>query len=666
MKVFSFILAVALLLLVFAGCGKGDGAEEGSLLLSPEKEIENLVADGEFANGGKDWILEGDIALSDKESKGNFDSRSLVFTGEGKALYTIKDVEPGTYSLRFFLKGQGEVPPAEMTVQVDGKGVAKIPYTPFEGWFEYASGAIEVSKKGVVTLILQVKSENASSSGNFSTTSKDVSSQSGGMAQAESVKETFRLFLDGVRFLKLPQGANPEPVAGDDPVSFLAKREDGSFYMNVNGAPYLYRRVDIGFIDDNFEQSVARAAEAGFEVFTVTLPWKDVQSTNNENSLNFDKIDVVLLAAERNNIRADIVWAGSSYNGTVELAPLWLQYDHTLHSKGEKDKCETILTGRNANEKQCIADFGNKKLLEYESKAIKGLIEYIGSKDVDRRIVGIQLQHNPAIAFYASRVQGYEAAARYLDELGKIIKDSDRPMLVRVNSPEGLAPHFAFNTQHIDFNVCEVNSQSMALILTRFDSYNSRVPALFAGAVYGNTSSQIVASYLKGAAISLKLKDIEALGQDEEDYRETAEYRSIRNLNFAAAKVEGPLVLATNEQKTGFNYSIDKPLNFLNEIKECSGVFIKCQNLNGNAPVSIAFVNEGAVYSISDSMAYFSVYGTLGTASVGSFTRQGAWTDGEVLLLNDNLDGSFGAVCGEGQALRIQVVNSGKPIQAAH
>lgn len=665
MKLISFILLIALIMSVAFGCDNGIEyhSSRDPFDYSVEQEIKNLVNDGEFAEGGKDWVFEGKSSVAGEASKGIFDSNSIVFTGEGKALYTIKDVEPGTYSLRYFLKGQGDIVSAEMNVQVDGKGVLKVPYHPYDDWFEYASGAIVLEKKSVITLIMQVKGESEVSSS--ASSGGDLSSgDSGAKALEES---TVRLYLDNVRLLKLPDDANPEPYVGDDPVSLLAKRDDGSYYMEVNKAPCLNRRVDIGFIDENFEMAVARAAQAGFEIFTVTLPWRDVQSTNNKNSLTFEKIDLILAAAEKNNMKVDLVWAGSSYNGTSELAPNWVQYDHSLHSRNPQDgSCETVSTGKNSFGKLCIADHNSKKLLSYESAAVTGLIDYITKHDVDRRIVGIQLQHNPAIAFYASRTQGYESTARFLNELARIIKASDRSILVRVNSPDGIAPHFAFNTKYIDYNSCEVNSQSMGVVLSRFDTFNSRIPAISSGAFYANTPSQSIAAYLKGSALALELADLTEQGQEGstgEKSEESAGYRSIRNLNFAVAKVEGPLVLAPAELKTGFNYSIDKPITFLNEIKECGGIFIKCQNITASAPVSLAFVKDSAVYFISDTSAYFSIYGTPGNSTLGSFSRHGVWTDGESPVLSDNRDGSFGAHCGEGQALKIQVINSGKPLQ---
>lgn len=602
----------------------------------PEK-LENLIPDPTFSTSTEGWTFEGAVAINTGVSRNKKDDKSVRFTGFGYALFKASNVPAGKYTLRYFLYDKGPVRQADMVVFVNGQRKLSMSYNQRGWWSEYATGAFDVPEGASVSIKLTVD---------------------GG--------EGLVVDLDEVYLLKVPYDI-PEPVAGENPVSRLVKREDGTYYIEVHGKPFLWRGAHASdSVVEDVNILARKIKEAGYNVFTRGVHWRTVQPTA-APQYDFSVIDAIIRAANENDMYADIVWAGSMFCGNTHTATPGIRGLHDVHAKDPvTGLCEQKAIDKQGKDLMCMADFANEKLLEIEGRVFKALIDYIAEKDTERRIISIQIENEPAESIYNSKSLTFENLARHINYLGKIVKESDHPMIVRVNHGFGNAAHFIFNTPYIDMNGTDPYWDNIGIINRSVkDTFNSRIGHLSENGGYENSSAQLASAYAMNGYVAIYPVGPDTYWNRPGLYGPNFEVLSlterIRDLNLAAEKITPVLARAPYNAKAAFNTSDSGVISNPVEVKKLNGIAVRMEALEANGATGIAVVEGNYVYCIADRAAFFSVFGEGVKTYTGAFNEDGVFVADKELRLQDAKDGSFRAEYTPQTAIRFEFSKAVEP-----
>ena len=216
------------------------------------------------------------------------------------------------------------------------------------------------------------------------------------------------------------------------PISKLVRTVNKN-YIDYKGLPYLIYGIQLR-IDDYLGSSpysdatklatvyqyFERTSLAGFRDASVPIPWNYIETA--EGKFNFTLIDSYLESANTYNLRLQLLWFGSNVCGWSNL-PSYISENTSVYPK--------IL-----NVKDAPVVFANTKLIEKEIRAVKTLMNYIAQKDVNKRVVMVQVENEPDhIGPTSSMWGGGQKAGGYhvLDTLGQVIHNSSADMVTRVN-----------------------------------------------------------------------------------------------------------------------------------------------------------------------------------------------------------------------------------------
>lgn len=636
-RLLCLVLALAVVVTVCACSSEKPQGEVEEEYKMPDK-LENLVADSGFAHSTDGWILDGAVARQAGNSRSATDDYSLKFTGFGYALYKFKDIKPGEYTLRYFLYDQGNVKRAEMAVFVNGVQAALIDYCKRHWWQEFATNSITVPENAEVSIKFTADGEN------------------------------FSLDLDEVCFIKLPENANPEPFNSGNAVSRLVKREDGSYYMQVNGQPFLWQGAHaVSNSDATDDQLVAKVKEAGCTVFSYPLYWNKIQPEATEE-YNFSELDAVIALAEKYDIYVDIVWAGAGYCGNSIHTPEYIKNLHSVHAKDNNGKCEQMAIDNEGKQFLCICEYGNEQLIKLESKVISAIMKYLAEKDVNKKVISIQIENEAAESLYNSVSLDYTDLAKHIDALAKVVKESEHSMLVRINQGFGSAPHFVFNTKYIDFNGTDPYTDNIYYIQrTVSDSFNSRIGNLSENGGFDTTTAQLGIAYSNSGYVSIYPVDRDVYWDRPGLYGENftvLEYTTdITNLNKAVSKMSGKIALAPTDSKASFNTATSGKLSDASDTKKVGKANIRFETMESNGAVGIALVEGNSIYCVADKASYFSVYGTQVKAFICEPDSDGNLKETKEIKAADATDGSFRAEYTEGTVLKLTVESYTEPTE---
>ena len=619
--ILSIVLALLMVLSVFAGCKDKEPAknEKVEKPFKIAKTLTNLVENGRFETDTNGWILKGGAKHTTEKSRNSTDTGSLVIEGEGAASYVASDVKPGKYQLRLYTYDMVAHNSIEITVFVNQAPIQRIVVYPRGYWIEYVSNIIEIEEKSEISF--RVNAFGASG----------------------------KLIVDEVQLLLIPYDT-PEPVTGENPVSCLRKREDGTYYIEVNGNPTMFNFVHL--YDEHkkysLDEMAAKAKEAGYNCFIPAIThgffWRDVQP-NFTSTPDFTKLNEILEVAEKYDMYVDLQWYGIGYGASTEGAPTFVKSAHDFHSKKPDGTCDTYSLGYEC----CIADYGNEKLLETEKKVFKQFIEYIAKKDVNKRIVGIEIECESTEAIYHSHQVTVEKIANYINELGKLVKESAHPMITHVNLGYGMAPHFMFNTPYIDMNGSDPYAANAGvterLVASRFDT---RIPHIMENCGFNNINTHVLKTVAQGGHLSMyPINDNSWNGTNGvygEDFAYMPWTRKLTALNNAFIASRSVLVTVPLKNLKAFNIETNSASNKYSKIQTVGGYAVRMESRSNADAVGLAFVYKDAIYCIADGDAYFSLFGEDVKVEYGTFDKTGKWTaTDEKIPLQDCKDGSFRA-----------------------
>ncbi len=619
--ILSIVLALLMVLSVFSGCKDKEPAknEKVEKPFKIAKTLTNLVENGRFETDTNGWILKGGAKHTTEKSRRATDTGSLVIEGDGAASYVVSNVEPGKYQMRLYTYDMTAHNSTEITVFVNQAPTQRIVVSPRGYWIEYVSSVIEIDEKSEISFRV-----NANGAGG-------------------------KLIVDEVQLLAIPYDT-PKPVTGENPVSCLREREDGTYYIEINGNPSMFNFVHLydEHKKSSLDEMASKAKEAGYTGFIPAIThgffWRDVQP-NFTSTPDFTKLNEILEVAEKYDMYVDLQWYGIGYGAATEGAPTFVKSAHDFHSKKPDGTCDTYTLGYEC----CIADYGNEKLLETEKKVFKQFMEYIAKKDVNKRIVGIEIECESTEAIYHSHQVTAEKIANYINELGKIVKESAHPMITHVNLGYGMAPHFIFNTPYIDMNGSDPYAANAnvteRLVANRFDT---RIPHIMEDCGFNNINTHVLKTVVQGGHLSIyPIADNSWNGTNGvygEDYAYMPWTRKLTALNKAFIDCRAVMAKVPLKNLKAFNIESNLPSNRYSQIKTVGGLNVRMESRSSADAVGLVFVYKDAVYCLADGDAYFSLYGEDVKVEYGTFDKKGKWTaTDEKIPLQDCKDGSFRA-----------------------
>jgi len=211
-------------------------------------------------------------------------------------------------------------------------------------------------------------------------------------------------------------------VKYNTPVSRFV-RTDSTKYLEYKGMPYLMYAIQLR-VDDyassptdskyaNIYQYFQKTQQVGFKDAIVPIRWDWFETK--ENSFNYKLIDDFLSYAKTYNLHLQFMWTGSNVCGYQYVPAYISSYPSTAVN---------------------ILDFSNPNLISKEVRAVKNLMDYLGTHDTEKLVVMIQVEnepdhHGPATDLWAGGQK--DAAIHLIDTLGQVIHASAADMITRVN-----------------------------------------------------------------------------------------------------------------------------------------------------------------------------------------------------------------------------------------
>lgn len=218
----------------------------------------------------------------------------------------------------------------------------------------------------------------------------------------------------------------------NSPVSKLVRTTTKN-YIDYNGLPYLNYGIQLR-IDDYLGSSpysdatklatvyqyFERTSLAGFKNASVPIPWNYIETA--DGTFNFTLIDNYLANANKYNLQLQFLWFGSNICGWSNV-PNYISSNKTTYPLVSTVSQAPVL-------------FSTAKLIEKEVRAVTTLMNYIAQKDVNKRVVLVQVENEPDhVGPTTTMWGGGQKTAGYhmLDTLGQVIHRSSADMVTRVN-----------------------------------------------------------------------------------------------------------------------------------------------------------------------------------------------------------------------------------------
>ncbi len=580
----------------------------------PYKPMINLIPDSTFSKDTEGWEITGNADIMPGKSRNSTDTKSLAFIGEGQASYILENVPAGTYRLSYSAyTAWSAVDALDSVVLVNGEEAARLQMVFMEWWGEYVTPNIQVPEGAKVEIRFAME----------------------GGAEGEA-------YVDEVMFCRIPPAE--EPYAGENPVSRLVKKPDGTYYVEVNGKPTTLR---VSYAADSggatIDQMASLIKEAGFNTFSYELGWQ-ILMPRGFNTMDFRVVDSLLAAAEKYDMYVQLNWTGVMFCGAMMRTAPVVTTMHDLHSKKPgTDECEVfVFNGADGNKiEYCMPDLCNKQLLEIEGSSLQKLMDYLADHDTQRRVVGIQLENEAQEGIYQSEVLALDRLAGHMDYLAKIVKESRHPMICYVNSVLGAS--YLYNTKYIDINGTDFYSESIRNLNYKMETENSRIPIFPENGGQGAAPVVLSVLYANGGHVATYPVAADNYwgrpGLYGSGYSMTSITKSILNINTGVSKLGTVLALALQNQRVAFNHDDNGIVMSPREVKMVGNVPIGFESMRADAPTGIAVCKDNAVYVLADKPVFFTVFAAGASAETGYFDENDVWVKDKDLAVKESGEG---------------------------
>ena len=419
------------------------------------------------------------------------------------------------------------------------------------------------------------------------------------------------------------------------PVSKLVRTPTKN-YIDYNGLPYLVYGIQLR-IDDylkespysdasklaNVYQYFERTSLAGFRDASVPIPWNYIETA--DGTFNFTLIDNYLANANKYNLRLQFLWFGSNICGWSNV-PNYISSNKTTYPLVSNVSQSPVL-------------FSTAKLIEKEVRAVTTLMNYIAQKDLNKRVVLVQVENEPDhIGPTTSMWGGGQKTAGYhmLDTLGQVIHRSSSDMVTRVN----LA---GYTTDASDFGSLKginiVGRDSYSDVLANYQTSSAYFVYPWNlnytpenGGQYKNLINLILAGFDKGLGyINYELR---TTGTRLNDY-DLGLYRGTSSNDWIER--DGTQSVAYSLTKTNYQTEVT-----MSEVKDFNALVYKADKRIAKSPDS-----KNTAFNLSDAQTTVNETKTFSTYSVNYTSATGGEAfaledeNGDIILLSLKNNSSF-------------------------
>jgi len=432
------------------------------------------------------------------------------------------------------------------------------------------------------------------------------------------------VFISQVLYAETMTAANKKVV-----VSRVVTNAEGKSYIEVDGRPFLYNAVQSWYPPEkDYSFYVQKTAETNYKCFTFWLYWKHLEPV--EGKRDWAELDKVIDLANKYDVRLDIVWAGTNFCGHLDprFAPDWLLKDHkAYHLKDANDKC-VIANGFDMG-KCCAADPANDKLLSLEKSLIADMLQHLKAYDKNHRVIAIQIENEVNLNNWPGGKGGILA---YINELGKVVKQSDYEIVTRVNLATKKMDSSVNELDCIDGHGPDPYDEHISVTRSILNSnYNTKLKYIAENAAYGNSTSLIVATLANGGFYNIYRVDYDSVwnkpGLYDKDFKIWRVTQKIKNLNEGLNKVGALIAESAKEKMLEFNTETDYPSASYKAAKPLCGRAIGFKSRNGSEPVGLVVQKDGNFFCMADEAAYFTFDVQPTACQTGYFDNSGKWVE---------------------------------------
>ena len=410
-------------------------------------------------------------------------------------------------------------------------------------------------------------------------------------------------------------------------ISDIKKVNNGKTYMQVDGKPFLYNAVQSMYpACGDYSKYVKCAAEAGFTVFSFWFYWRLLESQKGE--FDFSHINSIVDAANKYNIRLDIIWAGTNFCDHLDhrFAPKWLFCDSTYYLK-DKNGVPYIAEGYNeACPESPAADPCNNELLQLEQRALKALFEHLSEYDTTHRVIAIQLENEINMQGYWG---GKENVLSYINLLGRAVKESNYSVVTRVNTNDLEMDKDIDALEYIDGQGLDVYDENIDVIRCAMrDTRCTKFKHIAENHVPYNSTALIVTALANGGFYNIYRIDDDVkynkAGVYDDKLQITVDTLKHKKLNSALCGMAEILAVAAPDEMLEFNTETSQhPVRNYRSLKALGEHYIGMKS-EGFASVGLVVKSGEYYYCIADDRAVFFVYSRELECETGYF-KDGKW-----------------------------------------
>lgn len=413
-------------------------------------------------------------------------------------------------------------------------------------------------------------------------------------------------------------------------VSQFKEHDNGKWYLEVEGKPFLYNAIQSWYPPDrDFDTHIRKAAELDYKIFTLWLYWKEIEPVKGE--YDFSVVDTIIESADRHGVKIEFLWAGTNFCDHMDprFTPDWV-YNNKDWLYLDEEGSVKVVNGFDMGD--CVAaDFKNEDLYNAERNILFKLNEHLEKTDKNRTVVMFQLENEFNINNYSVPKDGFLS---YLDRLAGDLNSLDYRIATRVNiamwkydqmDPQIDAMKNVF-AQGIDTYNPKVSYTKK--ILTDGNATKFRYVA--ENGAYENSTSHIVTALSVGAFYNVYKLDYDYVWDRPGAYGIGWDVLPVsvklKSLNKALNNISEIITLASPENMVVYNTPDDVPSMYYNEKKTLNGIEIEFSPRNNNA-VGMAVHHDNSWYLTADADAMFRFDKIPEKVETGGYDSEGKWSE---------------------------------------
>lgn len=444
-------------------------------------------------------------------------------------------------------------------------------------------------------------------------------------------------------------------------ISYIEKGKNGKTYMVVDGKPFLYNAVQSMYPKcKDYTEYIKKAAEANFTVFSFWLYWRWLEPQ--KGVYDFTEIDKVIDVAVENDIRLDIIWAGTNFCDHLDhrFAPKWVFCDSSFYLK---DSNGIPYIGEGYNDvcpESPVADPCNKELLKIEQEMFESLLSHLKEYDKTHRVIAIQIENEINMQGFWG---GKEKVLSYVNELGRTVKESDYSVVTRINVNDYEMDEAIDKLEFIDGQGLDLYTDDLDVVRCCMrDERCTKFKHVAENDVPNNSTALLVTTLANGGFYNIYRID------DDLKYKKPGVYDSnlditemtlrLRRLNQSLNAAADIVTTAAPNQILEFNTeNTNFPIRNYSSMKYINGNFIGMQN-GGYISCGMAIFHDGYYYCIADDFAEFFVYSRVLECETGEFIGTEWKTDTVLKVFQKKIKWDRSVWCAKvtpGKVLRIKI-----------